>query len=100
MSLAFEMNENGLFKKVMTYKLCLNANFKNWGTTIQMGILHVLYKLCQNVNFKNWGTTIQMGILHVLLNILPISFLSMVNDMYGYFGCEKCSHVIFHFEEN
>ena len=38
------------------------------------------YKLCQNANFKNGGTTFQMGILLVLLNILPLSILSRVQD--------------------
>ena len=28
-----------------------------------------LFFLCQNVNFENGGTTIQIGILHVLINI-------------------------------
>ena len=46
LNLAFEMKcfarESGLFKKVMAYKLCQNANFKNGGTTIQKGILRVL----------------------------------------------------------
>ena len=55
-SLAFEMKtfayERGLFHKVMTHELC------------------------QNVNFENGGTTIQIGILHVLLNILSLSLLS------------------------
>ena len=35
MRLAFEIKmstrESGLFQKVMTYKLCQNANFKKWG---------------------------------------------------------------------
>ena len=64
MSLAFEMKtfacERGLFQKVKTYKLC------------------------QNANFKNGGTTIQMGIVHVLLKMLPISLLSRVHDTSGY----------------
>ena len=59
------MRESGLFQKVMTYKLC------------------------QNVNFKNGGTTIQMGILHVLLNMLPISLLSRVHDTSGCFEVQK-----------
>ena len=59
------MHESGLFHKVMTYKLC------------------------QNVNFKNGGTTIQIGILHVLLNFLPISLLSRVHDTSGYFEMQK-----------
>ena len=58
------------------------------------------YKKCQNANFKNGGTTIQMGILHVLLNMLSISLLSRVHDTSGYFEVKKCSHVILHFEEN
>ena len=59
-SLAFEMRsfacERGLFQKVMTRKLC------------------------QNANFENGGTTIQIGILHILLNILSILLLSRVSD--------------------
>ena len=59
------MRKSGLFQKAMTYK---------------MG---------QNANFKNGGTTIQMGILHVLLNMLSISLLSRVHDMCGYFEVQK-----------
>ena len=36
------MCERGLFQKVMTHKLCQNANFENGGTTIQIGTMHVL----------------------------------------------------------
>ena len=50
------MRESGFFQRVMTNKLC------------------------QNANFKNGGTTIKMGILHILLNILAISLLSRVHD--------------------
>ena len=46
----------GLFQKVMTHKLC------------------------QNANLENGGTTIQGSILHVLLDILPISSLPRVYD--------------------
>ena len=46
----------GLFQKVMTHKLCKNANF------------------------ENGGTTIQASILHGLLNILSISSLPRVHD--------------------
>ena len=53
-------------------------------------------KLCQNENFENGGTTIQIGILHVLLNILSISLLCRVHDM----RCKRSSHVILGFEEN
>ena len=35
-------SEMGLFHKVMINKLCQNANFENGGTSIQIGILHVL----------------------------------------------------------
>ena len=56
------------------------------------------HKLCQNANFENGGTTIQIGILHVLLNILSVSLLSLVHDTSGYF--EMQSHVILRFEEN
>ena len=58
------------------------------------------YNLCQNVNVKNGGTTIQMGILHVLFNMLPMSLLSRVHGTSGYFQMQKCSHAILHFEEN
>ena len=47
--------------------------------------LTYFYKLCKNANLKNGGTTIQMGILHVLLNILPITLLSKVHDTSDYF---------------
>ena len=59
------MRESAIFKKVM------------------------IYKLCQNANFKNGGTTIQMDILHVLLNMLLTSFLSRVQDTSGYFEVNK-----------
>ena len=69
MSLAFEMKTccmlKGLFQKVMTHKLC------------------------QNGNFENGGTTIQIGILHVLLNISSISLLSRVHDTFGYIEMQK-----------
>ena len=69
MSLTFEIKsfacERGLFQKVMTHKLC------------------------QNANFENWGTTIQIGILHILLNILSIRLLSRVQDTSGYFEIQK-----------
>ena len=39
--------------------------------------------------FENGGTTIQIGILHVLLNILSISLLSRVHDTSGYFEIQK-----------
>ena len=55
----------GLFQKVMTHKLC------------------------QNANFENGGITVQIGILHVLLNILSISLLSRVYDMSGYLEMQK-----------
>ena len=35
----------GLFQKVMTHKLCQNANFENGDTTIQVSILHVLLSI-------------------------------------------------------
>ena len=55
----------GLFQKVMTHKLC------------------------QNANFENGAITIQIGILHELLNILSISLLSRVHDKSGYFEMQK-----------
>ena len=59
------MCERGLFQKVMTNKLC------------------------QNANFENGGTTFQIGILHLLLNILSIPLLSRVHDTSGYFVIKK-----------
>ena len=47
------------------------------------------HKLCQNANFENGGTSIQIGILHVLLNILSITLLPRVHDMSGYFEMQK-----------
>ena len=55
----------GLFQKVMTHKLC------------------------QNANFENGGIAIQIGILHVLLNILSMSLLSRVHDTPGYLEMQK-----------
>ena len=52
------MCEKGLFQKVVTHKLC------------------------QNANFENGGTTIQIGIPHVLLNSFSISLLSRVKDSF------------------
>ena len=46
-------------------------------------------KLCQNANFENGGTTIQIGIVHVLINILSISLLSRVHDTSDYFEMQK-----------
>ena len=37
------------------------------------------HKLFQNANFENRGTSIQIGILHVLLNILSISLPTRVH---------------------
>ena len=42
-----------------------------------------------NASFENGGTTIQIGILHVLLNILSISLLNKVHDTSGYFEVQK-----------
>ena len=39
--------------------------------------------------FRKWGTTIQIGIMHVLLNILSISLLSWVHDTSVYFEMQK-----------
>ena len=55
----------GLFQKVMTLKLC------------------------QNANFENGGTTIHVSILHVLLNIVSISSLPRVHDTSVNFEMEK-----------
>ena len=55
------------------------------------------HKLCQNANFEKGGTTIQMGILHVLLIILSILLLSRVNGTSGYLEMQKTSHVIIRF---
>ena len=57
-------------------------------------------KLCQNANFENGGTTIQIGILHVLLNILSKSLLYRAHATSGYFEMQKSSHVILRFEKN
>ena len=59
------MCEKGLFQKVMTHKLCHNANF------------------------ENGGTTIQVSILHELLNILSISSLPRVYDTSVNFEMQK-----------
>ena len=49
----------------------------------------VTHKLCQNANFENGGTTIQIGTLHVLCNIFSISLLSRVQDTSGHFEMQK-----------
>ena len=59
------MCERGLFQKVITHKLC------------------------QNANFENGGTTIQIGILHVLLNILSITLLYKAHGTSDYFEMQK-----------
>ena len=60
----------------------------------------VTHKLCQNANFENGGTTIQIGILHVLLNILSISSLPKVQETSDYFEMQKDSRIILRCEEN
>ena len=47
------------------------------------------HKLCQNANFENGATTIQVSILHVLLNILSISSLPKVHDTSFNFEMQK-----------
>ena len=47
------------------------------------------HKMCQNANFENGGTTIQIGILHVLLNVLSIDSLPRLHDTSGYFEMQK-----------
>ena len=47
------------------------------------------HKLCQNANFENGGTTIQVSILHVLLNILSISSLPRVHGTSVNFEMQK-----------
>ena len=51
----------GLFQKVMTYKLCQNASFKNGGTTIQMGILHVFFDFSLTVKAAPHECEIRTG---------------------------------------
>ena len=46
-------------------------------------------KLCQNANFENGGTTLKIGILHVLLNIFSISLLSRVHGVSDYFEMQR-----------
>ena len=70
------MCERGLFQKVMTHKLC------------------------QNANFENGGTTIQVSTLHLLLNILSISSLPRVHYTSVDFEMQKEKYVILRFEEN
>ena len=45
----------GLFQKVMTHKLCQNANFENGGTTIQVtcSILHVLLNILSKSSLRH-----------------------------------------------
>ena len=46
-------------------------------------------QILQTANFENGGTTIQIGILHVLLNILSISSLQRVHDLSVNFEMQK-----------
>ena len=45
----------GLFQKVMTHKLCQNANFETGGTTIQVtcSILHVLLNILSKSSLRH-----------------------------------------------
>ena len=52
------------------------------------------HKLCQNANFENGGTTIQVSTLHVLLNIFFNIFTAKGTR------CKKSSHVILRPEES
>ena len=56
-----------------------------------MGLFQKLmtHKLCQNANLENGGIAIQIGILYVRLNILSISLLSRVHDTPDYFEKQK-----------
>ena len=57
---------------------------------VKVGYFKVMtHKLYQNANFKNGGTTIQIGILHVLSNILSVYLLSMIHEMSGYLEIHK-----------
>ena len=60
----------------------------------------VTHKLCQNANFENWGNTFQTGILHVMLNILSTSSLSRVQESSDYYEMQKSSRIILRCEEN
>ena len=50
----------GLFQKVMTHKLCQNANFENGGTSIQVSILYVLLSICQYLHFLGYMTCLSI----------------------------------------
>ena len=55
------------------------------------------HELCQNANFENGGTIIQVSILNILLNILSISSLPKVHEMFVNFEMQKSSPAILHF---
>ena len=47
------------------------------------------HKLCKNANFENVVATTQISTLRVLLNISSMSLLSRVHDTSGYFEMQK-----------
>ena len=63
----------GLFQKVITHKLCQNANFENGGITIQIGILHVLLNIFQYLYCLEYMTRLAISRYkkgsHVILRI-------------------------------
>ena len=78
-TLVFKWNENGLrvkggYFKVMTHKLCQNANFENGGTcsTIQVGILQLeSWTFCQYIYCLGYMTRLAISrwkrSIHVML---------------------------------
>ena len=78
---SIEFHADGAFISALQCSICvwlLNGNVLRvkWGYLKKV----MTHKLCQNANFENGGTTIQVNILHVLLNILSISLLPRVHD--------------------
>ena len=57
-------------------------------------------QMCQNANFKNGGTTIQIGILHMLFNLLSISLLIWYMPCLAISRYKESGNAILRFEEN
>ena len=79
--------------------MCLAFKMKTFAREMVLFQKLMTYKLCQNANFENGGTTIQVSILHVLSNILSISLLQGYMTRLSISRCKKRSQVILHLEK-
>ena len=57
----------------LVFNMCLAFEIKRFACEMKLFEKVMTHKLCQNANFENGCTTIQVSILHVLLNVLSIS---------------------------